>query len=220
MLIPSKLRKSLPGGTSLSRAASQSTSMVRFLAAPMLACAILAAQEPPIQAARRLNLVIVAGDGATNNIKLRTARETIVQVEDENHRPVAGAVVVFLLPANGPGGEFVTGSKSAIVVADGSGRSVMPRLQLNSTVGRYEIRVHAAYHGVEASANIAQTSVGGAALSTGTVIALIAGVAAAGAGAAVVASRGKSGSSSPGPSAMPSGTIGSAGPGVSIGPPH
>jgi len=200
--------------------------MVRFLAAPMLACALLAAQEPPIQAARRLNLVIVAGDGATNNIKMRTARETIVQVEDENHQPVAWAVVVFLLPANGPGGTFGTGSKSAIVVADGSGRSVMPRIQLNSTTGGYQIKVHAAHKGVEASANIAQTSVAAAAaVSAGTIMYVIAGVAAAGAAAAIVASRGKGSSSTPatpgqpGAPAVPSGAIG-AGSGVSIGPPH
>jgi hypothetical protein len=36
-----------------------------------------------------LNLVIVEGDGVINNIRQRTAREPIVQVEDENHKPVA-----------------------------------------------------------------------------------------------------------------------------------
>ena len=46
----------------------------------------------------KLNLVIVEGEGAINNVRQRTAREPIVQVEDENHKPVAGAVVVFLLP--------------------------------------------------------------------------------------------------------------------------
>jgi len=192
----------------------------------VLACVLLAAQEPQTQAPQRLNLVVVAGEGAIDNIKRRTTRETIVQVEDENHKPVAGAVVVFLLPANGPGGTFVTGSKSAIVVADGSGRSVMPRIQLNSTTGGYQIKVHAAHKGVEASANIAQTSVAAAAaVSAGTIMYVIAGVAAAGAAAAIVASRGKGSSSTPatpgqpGAPAVPSGAIG-AGSGVSIGPPH
>ncbi|SPF46866.1 conserved hypothetical protein [Candidatus Sulfopaludibacter sp. SbA4] len=190
----------------------------------LLAGALLAAQEPQTQPPG-LHLVIVAGEGAVNNIKLRTARETIVEVEDENHKPVPGAVVVFLLPANGPGGAFVTDSKSAIVVADSSGRAVMPRLQLNSTAGDYQIKVHAAQGGVEASANIAQSSVPGAAVSTGVIVGIIAAVAAAGAGAAVVASRGKSSPStpaspaSPTPPAVPSVTIG-AGSGVSLGPPH
>lgn len=54
------------------------------------------------QVAPMLNLVVLEGEGATNNIRQRTAREPIVQVEDENHKPVAGAIVVFTLPSNGP----------------------------------------------------------------------------------------------------------------------
>ena len=58
------------------------------------------------QVAPMLNLVVIEGEGAVNNIRQRTAREPIVQVEDENHRPVAGAVVVFMLPSNGAGGSL------------------------------------------------------------------------------------------------------------------
>ena len=36
----------------------------------------------------------VEGDGAINNIRQRTAREPIVQVEDENHKPVDRKSVV------------------------------------------------------------------------------------------------------------------------------
>ena len=56
-----------------------------------------AAQQAPM----KLNIVIVEGDGAINNIRQRTAREPIVQVEDENNMPVAGATVYFLLPESG-----------------------------------------------------------------------------------------------------------------------
>jgi len=56
-----------------------------------------AAQEPQPPVPTKLNLVVVEGEGAINNIKQRTARETIIKVEDENHRPVAGAVVVFMM---------------------------------------------------------------------------------------------------------------------------
>ena len=52
----------------------------------VLLCAVLAraAATPP-------RIEVVEGDGAINNIRQRTAREPIVQVEDENHKPVAGA---------------------------------------------------------------------------------------------------------------------------------
>jgi len=182
---------------------------------------VLTAQEP--QAPRKLNLVIVEGEGAINNVKLRTARETIVQVEDENHKPVAGAVVVFLLPGNGPGGTFVNGSKSATIVADSNGRAVMPRVQLNSTGGKFEIKAHASHQGLEADASIAQSTVAAGGLSTGAIIGIVAAVAAAGAVAAVVATRSKGSSSTPPPVPTPpsvSGTIGGAGSGIVIGPPH
>ena len=78
------------------------------------------AQTPspaPAPAPAKLNLVIVEGEGAINNIKQRTSRETIVRVEDENHRPVAGAAVAFLLPDYGPSGAFVGGGKTAVAAA-------------------------------------------------------------------------------------------------------
>src|SRR5436305_1583384 len=80
-----------------------------------------APQAPP--QAPRLNIVIVEGDGAINNIKQRTSRETIVEVQDENHRPVAGAAVVFLLPGDGPGGAFAGGAKSVTLTTDTAGRA-------------------------------------------------------------------------------------------------
>src|SRR5579863_9420151 len=68
--------------------------------------------------APKLEIVIVEGEGAINNIKERVNREPIVQVEDENHKPVAGAVVVFFLPNQGPGGTFFDGTKSLTVTTD------------------------------------------------------------------------------------------------------
>ena len=40
-----------------------------------------------------LKITILDGDNAVNNIRLRTTREPIVQVEDENQNRVPGAVV-------------------------------------------------------------------------------------------------------------------------------
>ena len=82
-----------------------SLSLSFLLAVPDVA---RAAPQAPAPAPAKLNIVIVEGEGAINNIRQRTAREPIVQVEDENHRPVAGAAVLFLLPENGPGGASLT----------------------------------------------------------------------------------------------------------------
>ena len=76
------------------------------------------------QVAPMLNLVVLEGEGATNNIRQRTAREPVVQVQDENRKPVAGAIVVFTLPSNGAGGTFANGSRTLSMVSDNQGRAV------------------------------------------------------------------------------------------------
>jgi hypothetical protein len=58
------------------------------------------------QAVTGLSITIVEGEGAINNVRQRVNREPIVQVEDNNRKPVAGAVVVFLLPDQGASGTF------------------------------------------------------------------------------------------------------------------
>ncbi|HEX2522847.1 MAG TPA: hypothetical protein VHP35_12060, partial [Terriglobia bacterium] len=46
----------------------------------------------------KMRIVILEGEWAINSIRQRTAREPIVRVEDENGRPIAGAMVLFTLP--------------------------------------------------------------------------------------------------------------------------
>jgi len=178
-------------------------------------------------AAQQINLVIVEGEGAINNIKLRTARETIVKVEDENHKPVAGAVVVFLLPNDGPGGAFFNGDKTSTVTTDEAGQARMPRLQMNSWTGPFSIQIHASFQGLEANATVSQSSVStGGGISTGAKVGIVAGIAAVGAVVAVAVSKGggsSSNSSTAPPSTTPasgvSGSIG-IGSGATLGPPH
>jgi hypothetical protein len=168
---------------------------MRFLA--IVLTAVLALPVPSRMAAQtpapRLNLVILDGEGAVNNIKLRTAREPIVQVEDENHKPVAGAAVVFSLPSNGAGGSFATG-QTFTTVTDSTGRAVGRGLKPNGIQGRYEIRVTASKDGQTASASIAMSNMvpaaaaGGAAVS-GKLIAILAIAGAAVAGGVVAATR-------------------------------
>jgi len=179
--------------------------------------------------APRLNIVIVEGDGAINNIKQRTSRETIVEVQDENHKPVAGAAVVFLLPGDGPGGAFAGGAKSVTLPTDSAGRVTMPRMQPNQTAGNFQIRVNASSGGRTASTTISQSNAVGAAAAgaggaaagiSGKTIAIIVAVAAAGAVGAAVGLRGKSSNNTPPtPPVTPTGTI-SAGSGASLGPPQ
>jgi hypothetical protein len=125
------------------------------------------AQDSP--SGPELKITIIDGDEAINNIRQRTAREPIVQVEDENNRPVAGAAVVFLLPNDGAGGTFTGGAKSLSVMTDANGRAVARGLRPNNVAGRYQIRVTATSQGRTGRAVLQQTNVkaAGAAASAG-----------------------------------------------------
>ena len=150
-----------------------------------------------------LNLVIVEGQGAINNIRQRTAREPIVQVEDENHKPIAGAAVVFLLPDQGASGVFANGSHMLTVTTDSQGRAVAHGFRPNGVQGKLQMRVSASYQGKTASATISQTNAvtaaAGAAAGAGISAKLIVILAIAGAAVAggVVAATRNGGSSTP-----------------------
>src|SRR5450432_1287771 len=110
-------------------------------------------QAPPAS----LQITIIDGDEAINNIRQRTAREPIVQVEDENHKPIAGAAVIFLLPNDGASGVFANGARSVTVLTDSQGRAVARGLKLNKVSGQMKIRVDASYQGQTASTVVTQT---------------------------------------------------------------
>jgi hypothetical protein len=135
----------------------------------------------------RLNLVVVEGEGAINNIRQRTARQTIVQVEDENRRPVAGAAVVFMLPETGPGGTFANGGKILTAITNQQGRAVAVGLKPNSIAGQFQIRVTASHQGMSGSTTVSQTNSAAAAgaAGSGKLIAILAAVGGAAAGGVI-----------------------------------
>ncbi len=155
-----------------------------LLAAPPNALPAAPSQAPGEQApVAKLNLVVVKGEGAINNIKQRTAREVVVQVEDENRKPVAGAAVVFLLPNSGPGASFADGGKLYTAITDQNGRASVSSLKPNQSAGSYELNVNVSYQGLRASgvvhmSNILPTTIAG--MSVGVFVAVVVAAAAAG----------------------------------------
>lgn len=154
----------------------------------------------------KLNIVIVEGEGAVNNIRQRTAREPMVQVTDENRKPVAGAVVVFLLPNQGAGGAFANGAKSLTLLTDSNGNAIARGMQANRLGGQYQLRVTASHQGQTASTSINMTNAvaagsGAAASSTAVKWLLLVGAAggAAAAGAIAASSGGNGGGNTPPP---------------------
>jgi hypothetical protein len=169
-----------------------------------------------------LSITIVEGEGAINNVRQRVNREPIVQVEDQNHKPIAGAVVVFFLPDGGATGAFPDGSRMLMTVTDNQGRAAARGIRPNNQSGPLQIRVTASFQGLSASSAIAQTNVAAAAsgsgfagLSTAVKVAIILGIAGGAAAAGVViATHGGSSSSSstPAPVVITPGTPSVGGP--------
>ena len=121
----------------------------------LIAFPALQAQTFPTE----LNLVIVEGEGATNNVRQRVARDPVVRVEDENHKPVAGAAVVFTLPTEGATGEFGNGAKTLTVLTDAVGLAAAQGLKMNPVAGKIPIHINASYRSLTARASITQFSV-------------------------------------------------------------
>jgi hypothetical protein len=117
-----------------------------------------AALSSPGQA-RSLYITIVEGEGALNDIRTRTAREPIVQVDDENHKPVAGALVLFALDKSGSSYANFSGVSNLSVRTDQAGRAVARGFQITGRKGNYTIHVHASYGALVAEAAILETNV-------------------------------------------------------------
>ena len=157
------------------------------------------------QAPTGLSITIVEGEGAINNVRQRVNREPIVQVEDQNHKPVAGAVVIFLLPSQGASGTFADGSHMLMAVTDNQGRAVARGIHPNGQSGPLQIQVNASFQGLTASSTIVQTNLAAAAasgfagLSVAAKLAIILGIAggAAAAGAIIATHSGGGTSSTP-----------------------
>jgi hypothetical protein len=106
-----------------------------------------------------LNIVVLEGEGATNNVRQRVARDPVVRVEDENHKPIVGAAVVFTLPTEGATGEFANGAKSLTIMTDSQGQATAQSLKMNPVAGKVPIHVNASYRGLTARTSLTQFSV-------------------------------------------------------------
>ena len=98
----------------------------------------------------RINVIVVQGEGLTTNTRQRVARDPVVRIEDDDHRPVDGAVVVFALPVSGTSGEFFNGAKNLTVVTAKDGLATARGLRTNDVPGTLQIYVMASYQGLRA----------------------------------------------------------------------
>ena len=164
------------------------------------------------EAIKKLNIVIVEGEGAVNNARQRVARDPMVQVEDENRKPVAGAVVVFLLPNQGAGASFANGARSLTMLTDSNGQAVARGMQANKLSGQYQMRVTASANGQTTSVSMNMTNGvvagAGAAAGLGAVkwLLIVGAIGGAAVGAGIALSNGGGTPARPNPTVIAPGT--------------
>lgn len=164
-----------------------------------------------------LTIKIIDGDEPIFNVRQRVTREAIVQVEDENHKPVAGAFVMFAAPGNGPSATFANGTTSITLTTDAKGQATLRGITSNRVQGKFQIRISASKDGKTGSASLnvsnvvppaaagsSSSSAGGISGKTIGILAAIGGAAAVGA----VVALGRGNSSSPSPGAPPAASPG------------
>ena len=135
--------------------------LATLLVIPAQAFAESATDGLPDSQPKALHIDILEGEGALNNIQARTAREPIVQVTDENHKPVSGALVIFLIHdgSDGSGATFAPANvKTLQVTTDAEGKARARGFRPNQHTGSYTIAVSAAVAGLIAYLDIHETN--------------------------------------------------------------
>jgi hypothetical protein len=108
-----------------------------------------------------LTITTLEGEGAKNDVRARTATAPVVEVKDAAGKPVAGAEVVFQLPATGPGGSFNGWLKTQTVRSDEQGKAAVTGYSPNMEEGRFNIKVTATFGNQSGTIVIAQANVSG-----------------------------------------------------------
>jgi hypothetical protein len=176
-----------------------------------------------------LQIKVMEGDGATYAPGSRATRGVVVVVTDENGRPVDGATVGFVLPMDGPGGEFVTGGRTAIMTTRADGKATIWGMRWNRIAGPLEIRVTAVKGQARGGITLMQYLVGDAASKSPSASGsgggshkwlwiVLAGAAAAGAGG-FAALKGGSGSSASSSTSASASAVQIGTPSISLGRP-
>jgi hypothetical protein len=107
---------------------------------------------------KTLQVNVVDGEGAFNDIRRAQARVPAVEVRDEDNRVVPDARVVFTLPDMGAGGTFADGSRTLVVTTDPQGRASATGLRPNKTEGAFVITVTASKDGATGHGEVRQSN--------------------------------------------------------------
>jgi hypothetical protein len=113
----------------------------------------------PLPMIQSLKVTALTGNREMNDLERGIMAPLVVQVLDQNDRPVEGAEVVFRFPLNGPGATFRGGNTSQTVRTNGQGQAAAMNWTANNRVGTFTIRVTAAYGNQLGETTVSMTNV-------------------------------------------------------------
>ena len=99
----------------------------------------------PLPTVESLKVIPLAGRNEVNDIQRKVMAPLVVDVLDQNDRPVEGAEVVFRFPLEGPSVTFAGGRTSQTVRTNGRGEAAATNWMANNQVGRFQVHVSASY---------------------------------------------------------------------------
>ena len=101
---------------------------------------------------------MLEGQRSINNTTRHIGIQPVVEVRDQNDRPVEGATVVFRLPPSGPGGTFPGNSPTFTSRTTVQGQAAASGFIPNDLQGRFDIHVTATLQNHTGETTISQTN--------------------------------------------------------------
>jgi hypothetical protein len=133
---------------------------------PNAAPANAAPQQPgaaPANAAQFgavFKLLVLVGEDGVNYVRSPMPSDVVVEVRDQNDRPVEGATVSFQMPLMGPSGSFEGGVRNKDVITNVQGQA-SASFAPNMESGRFTIQVKAVLGGLSGMTTISQRNTTG-----------------------------------------------------------
>jgi hypothetical protein len=100
------------------------------------------AQLPVVQ---NLRVIPLAGKDEMNDLERHVMAPLVVEVLDQNDRPVEGAAVVFRFPLNGPSATFANQKTSQTSRTNAQGEAAATGWAANGEVGSFQVHATATY---------------------------------------------------------------------------
>lgn len=112
----------------------------------------------PIPTVEDLKVLVLEGQRSMNDIARHIGVQPVVEVRDQNDRPVEGATVLFRLPPSGAGGTFGGNSLTFSSRTSAQGQAAASGFVPNDKLGRFDIHVTATLQNRIGQATISETN--------------------------------------------------------------